>query len=675
MQISFLTTYAPFVGEKKLIQTVAAKSLSLIPDSEVIVLGDSEGTEQICTRFGFKHLKDVKTGIDIGVKNSNGIVLSDAFEKATPIVSGKIVIYVNGDVILCPHKDITQIFDGLIANMNEDFVGIIRRKNVPQGESDRLKNYNETQLHQIVVEKSSKWPEIVHGIDCFIWGREKFINQPMPNFLVNGFRWDIWLGNDFRKRGNYFDFSSVMSLVHLYHKTSHNVIDSSSTIHNKSAIKHIPEKVPLVNKYKIPVIRREKVTPKKSVDISVIMIVLNGMPFIKYSIKALYEYVKEIIIVEGCVKNCKFAANPDGSSTDGTVAFIKNYPDPENKIKLIQGMWEEKCDMQDEALEKVTGDYVWLVDSDEIYKKKDIEAILQLLSNDSEITEVRIRGYSFWKDINYYVQSDKFVHPVWAFRRLFKFYPGSTFIQHRPPRLMWPDGKYTDKGKIFLADQSDELDIKMYHYCYTSPSQVRQKKIYYHNLNWDKQWNCDIMKWLNDLYFEWTVENRESIEKTYPVWMVDKMSKTQLFEDGHPEVMNEYIKNLTEPHKITHKETTLAIVIPAKYIPNKTSFITPESYAQQVGLIVHDVGDNIKPHKHLEKNVDSCVTGEVLFVKEGIIKVRFYIDKECVDSVDLSKGDTIILTEVAHSIEIIQKAVLLEVKQGPFVIGKDKEFI
>ncbi len=102
---------------------------------------------------------------------------------------------------------------------------------------------------------------------------------------------------------------------------------------------------------------------------SFVMIVLNGMPFIEYSLKSVYDFAHEIIIVEGAVENCMFAANADGSSTDGTVEFIESFPDPQNKIKLVRSRWPEKCEMQNEALKHVTGDYVWLIDSDEVYKR------------------------------------------------------------------------------------------------------------------------------------------------------------------------------------------------------------------------------------------------------------------------------------------------------------------
>ena len=120
--------------------------------------------------------------------------------------------------------------------------------------------------------------------------------------------------------------------------------------------------------------------------ISYVMIVLNGMPFIEASLKSIYDSAYEIIIVEGAVKQCMFAANADGSSKDGTVEFIKAFPDPGKKVKLIQGIWPEKCEMQNKAVKIATGDYIWLVDSDEVYKKKDIEVIIGMLDVDPTIT-------------------------------------------------------------------------------------------------------------------------------------------------------------------------------------------------------------------------------------------------------------------------------------------------
>ncbi len=126
------------------------------------------------------------------------------------------------------------------------------------------------------------------------------------------------------------------------------------------------------------------------IKMSFIMIVLNGMPFIKASLGSIYKSAYEIIIVEGAEEQCMFAANSDGSSNDGTVEFIKSYPDPDKKIKLIQGKWIDKCEMQNKAVEIATGDYIWLIDSDEVYKEEAIEIIYQILNENPTVYQINI---------------------------------------------------------------------------------------------------------------------------------------------------------------------------------------------------------------------------------------------------------------------------------------------
>src|SRR3989304_6272987 len=151
---------------------------------------------------------------------------------------------------------------------------------------------------------------------------------------------------------------------------------------------------------------------------SFVMIVLNGMPFIEYSLKSVYDFADEIIIVEGAVEKCMFAANAAGGSTDGTVEFIESFPDPQDKIKLVRGRWPEKCEMQNEALKHVTGNYVWLIDSDEVCKTENLERIKGILRIDPSITQVNFIPDNFWKGLDYIFVSRKFWEESCHYRRL-----------------------------------------------------------------------------------------------------------------------------------------------------------------------------------------------------------------------------------------------------------------
>src|SRR4030042_6503592 len=117
------------------------------------------------------------------------------------------------------------------------------------------------------------------------------------------------------------------------------------------------------------------------------MIVVNGEPFIRYNLENLYPHAHEILIVEGAVEKFRHAATPDGHSLDRTVEIIKNFPDPQGKIKLIQrdGFWPEKDEMSNAYMAICTGDYIWQGDVDEFYKSADIEKIRRLLSENPDI--------------------------------------------------------------------------------------------------------------------------------------------------------------------------------------------------------------------------------------------------------------------------------------------------
>jgi len=276
---------------------------------------------------------------------------------------------------------------------------------------------------------------------------------------------------------------------------------------------------------------------------SFVMIVLNGMPFIEYSLKSVYDFAHEIIIIEGAVENCMFAANADGSSTDGTVEFIESFPDPQNKVKLIQGRWPEKCEMQNEALKHVTGDYVWLIDSDEVYKRGDLERIRQILASDPSITQVNFMPNNFWKGLDYVVYSSKFFEFSNHFRRLFKFVPGAVFVSHRPPTMVWP-GRNTTTEQMHLLDgaKTRQMGLVLFHYNYVLESQVRQKNDYYGRMDGNANfWGIDRRQWYEECFLGWTPANRKQIESRYPVWLGDEHSRTELFTGAHPGVMSDFI--------------------------------------------------------------------------------------------------------------------------------------
>jgi glycosyltransferase involved in cell wall biosynthesis/ADP-heptose:LPS heptosyltransferase/predicted O-methyltransferase YrrM/Tfp pilus assembly protein PilF len=297
-----------------------------------------------------------------------------------------------------------------------------------------------------------------------------------------------------------------------------------------------------------PAARPAKAPTPGSPRFSFVTIVLNGMPFLEHALNAVYEFAHEIVIVEGAVKGCRFAANPDGSSVDGTVECIRRFPDPLKKIRFLQGVWPEKCEMQNAALTQVTGDYVWLMDSDEIYRREDLNKVAAMVQRDLSITQLNFIPDNFWKGFEHLMISPYFFDPEAHYRRVFKFQPGAVFTTHRPPTLMWPGAtRSTEQMNCIRGEITRAMGVIPFHYSYVLESQVAQKIELYNRYGWGKGWNLDMNQWFRECWQAWTPENSDQIERCWPVWTGGKDSRTVPFTGTHPEVMKEYIATFRRP--------------------------------------------------------------------------------------------------------------------------------
>ena len=82
----------------------------------------------------------------------------------------------------------------------------------------------------------------------------------------------------------------------------------------------------------------------------------------------------------------------------------------------------------------------------------------------------------------------------------------------------------------------------------------------------------------------------------------------------------------------------------------------------------------IKPHIHKKRLKKIYDTNECLFIMKGEMQVDFYnTRKKYLKSKILKKNYIIILISGAHGFKILKNCQFLEVKQGPYFLGKDKE--
>lgn len=358
---------------------------------------------------------------------------------------------------------------------------------------------------------------------------------------------------------------------------------------------------------------------------SFVTIVLNGMPFLECALKAIYDFAHEIIIVEGAVKSCQFAANPDGSSVDGTVECIRRFPDPGKKIRLVQGSWPEKCEMQNAALAQVTGDYVWLMDSDEIYRQEDLAKVADLLRREPDITQVNFIPDNFWKGFDHLMVAPFFFQPEAHYRRLFKFKPGSVFTSHRPPTLVWPgETRSTEQMNCVPGEITRAMGVIPFHYSYVVEPQVAQKIELYNRYGWGRDWKLDMNRWFHECWQAWTPENRDQIEKLWPVWTGGRGSRTVPFTGEHPDVMRDFIAAFRRNPPVTRETAHTPADVPTSGGGTRRS--NPGT-----GATVHKPADDrwhevIGSKKYLEKTLvgwqhiqtDAPIAHRIQTIREAI---------------------------------------------------------
>lgn len=265
------------------------------------------------------------------------------------------------------------------------------------------------------------------------------------------------------------------------------------------------------------------------------MIVFEGDYVLKQCIEQIYDHASQILIAEGPVKYWQEQGKT--TSEDNTNKILDEFPDPENKIKIVHGQFEEKDDQSNAYMNLINPDtdYLWMIDSDEIYKKDDILKIIEFLEKYNP-TSVGVRSLSFYGGFERYLtgfelKTDNFI-------RIFKYMPNCDWLTHRPPTINY-------KGQIELKHINSDMlysytGAQMYHYSYVFPDQVRKKVAYYKAKV--SRYNC-LDDYYETIYLPWVIgseTDRYHIENKYRgvhEWKPEIRGDcfTTLFNEKHPE--------------------------------------------------------------------------------------------------------------------------------------------
>ena len=126
--------------------------------------------------------------------------------------------------------------------------------------------------------------------------------------------------------------------------------------------------------------------------------------------------------------------------------------------------------------------------------------------------------------------------------------------------------------------------------------------------------------------------------------------------------------------KVNHKKKLLALIVRGKYRNKKgITFFTPKESTQQFGYMKHKKKYIIKPHLHKKRITKILYTTEVILLLKGMLRVDFYnLRQKYLFSKIIKEKDIIMLVHGGHGFKVLKDVEMIEIKQGPYILSKDK---
>jgi glycosyltransferase involved in cell wall biosynthesis len=232
------------------------------------------------------------------------------------------------------------------------------------------------------------------------------------------------------------------------------------------------------------------------------MIVFNGAEFLEPCLRSVLPF-GNVVAAEGPVAFWKQRGYT--TSTDGTNAILDKYG-----ITTLHSQWDEKDAEANAALALVPPDtdFVFCLDSDEIWKAETLESICDLLRGGS-IDSMAFKPYSFYGGFDRYMTG---FEQDFEWHRIQRYYPGAKFATHRPPTINAPDGRPWRLHRHLNHERTAALCLRFFHYSYVFPSQMRAKAEYY------AQMGGNIPGYFDNVYKPWVLGDdvgKLRVEKKY----------------------------------------------------------------------------------------------------------------------------------------------------------------
>lgn len=208
--ITLFSAPKPFTNPHiAMIQRNAIQSWTLLPDVEVILLGEEEGLAATAKELGVKHLPNV------ACNEAGTPLISSMFQLAREHSNSELLCIINADMILMP--DFVEVARSLRLQRDE-FVLLSQRWDYGITSSIDFTEGWEPQLRESVRKQNQLHRPA--GSDFFLFPKSCY--QDIPKFTIGRAGWDNWMIYKAHKEGwPVIDCTPSLMIVHQNHDYSH----------------------------------------------------------------------------------------------------------------------------------------------------------------------------------------------------------------------------------------------------------------------------------------------------------------------------------------------------------------------------------------------------------------------------------------------------------------------
>ncbi len=230
--------------------------------------------------------------------------------------------------------------------------------------------------------------------------------------------------------------------------------------------------------------------------ISFCMIAFDEALTLGANLAHLYPHAHEIIVCEGSIALLRERCGVGPRSSDGTLDVLRDFPDPDGKLRVVQREWGDKNEMSAAYAERASGDLIWHVDADEFFDEHTLAAVPGEFA-DASLRTLELPMFVFWKSSDWVLATHDGDDRWFRYARVLRRTPGMS-VRHIPVRRLI-GGRVDESGMRSPRDAR----ICGWHYAWNDDARVRTKMQLYAT----RDARTTRSGWIERVWDAWTPES------------------------------------------------------------------------------------------------------------------------------------------------------------------------